>query len=91
MFSMLARDLQLIACLELGTPLTFILFFFRILFIYLTEHKQAEWQVEGEGEAGSPISREPDKGLDPRTLGSRPEPKVDAQLMSHPGAPGDPI
>jgi len=25
---------------------------------------------EGEGEAGSPLSREPNEGLDPRTLGS---------------------
>jgi len=24
----------------------------------------------GEGEAGSPLSKEPDVGLDPRTLGS---------------------
>ena len=29
--------------------------------------------------------REPDVGLDPRTLGSRPEPKTDAQPLSHPG------
>ena len=49
-------------------------FFLKILFffIYLTErdHKQAERQAEGEGEAGSPLSREPDSGLDPRTLRS---------------------
>ena len=31
----------------------------------------------GEEEAGSQQSREPDAGLDPRTLGSRPEPKAD--------------
>jgi len=46
--------------------------FFNI-FIYLfdreIEHKWAERQAEGEGEAGSPLSREPDAGLDPRTLG----------------------
>ena len=29
---------------------------------------------------------EPNVGLDPRTLGSRPEPKTDAQPLSHPGA-----
>ena len=48
------------------------LFFFKILFIYLTErdHKQAERQAEREEEAGSPLSREPDAGLDPRTLRS---------------------
>ena len=32
--------------------------------------------------------REPDVGLDPRTLGSRPGPKARAQPPSHPGAPG---
>ena len=31
-----------------------------------------------EGEADSLLSREPDVGLDPRTLESRPEPKADA-------------
>ena len=31
--------------------------------------------------------REPDAGLNPRTLGSQPEPKADAQPLSHPGAP----
>ena len=30
---------------------------------------------------------EPDAGLDPRTPGSRPEPKADAQPLSHPDAP----
>ena len=29
---------------------------------------------------------EPDAGLDPRTPGSRPELKADAQPLSHPGA-----
>jgi len=37
------------------------------------EHKQGE-EAEGEGEADSPLSREPDAGLDPRILGSWPEP-----------------
>ena len=31
--------------------------------------------------------REPDVGLNPRTLGSLPEPKADAQPLSHPVAP----
>ena len=31
--------------------------------------------------------REPDVGLDPETVGSHPEPKADAQLLSHPGIP----
>ena len=33
--------------------------------------------AEGEGEADSPLSREPDTGLDPRNPGSRLEPKAD--------------
>jgi len=32
----------------------------------------------GEGEAGFPLSGEPNVGLHPRTLGSRPEPKAAA-------------
>ena len=32
----------------------------------------------GEGDASCPLSREPNVGLDSRTLGSRPELKADA-------------
>ena len=35
-------------------------------------------QREGKVEAGFPLSRETDTGLDPRTLGSQSEPKADA-------------
>ena len=35
---------------------------------------QTEGGAEGEGEAASPLGREPDIGLDPRTLRSRPDP-----------------
>jgi len=42
------------------------------------EHKRGELQAEGEGEADPPPSREPDLGLDPRTLGSWPGLKADA-------------
>ena len=44
--------------------------------IYLLErelahaHKWVGWAAEGEGEACSPLSREPNMGLDPRTLRS---------------------
>ena len=53
----------------------FYLFFKRFyLFIYMTEreraHTQAGREANGQGEAGSLLSREPDAGLDPRTLGS---------------------
>ena len=40
-------------------------------------HRQREKQVS---------HRDPDAALDPRTLGSRPEPEADAQSPSHPGA-----
>ena len=48
------------------------LIFFKILFIFLTEstHKQGEQQAAGEGEAGSPLNKEPNVGLSLRTLGS---------------------
>ena len=41
-------------------------------------HRQREKQAPHE---------EPNVGLDPETLGSHPEPKADAQLLSHPGVP----
>ena len=57
-------------------------FFLNILFIYLTGRKPLREETQaggvGEGESGFPMSREPDVGLDPRTLGSHPEPKADA-------------
>jgi len=49
----------------------FILLFFKDFFNLCDRaHKQGEWQAEGEGEAGSPLSREPVPGLDPRTAES---------------------
>ena len=44
-----------------------------------------EAETQAEGEAGS--MQEPDVGLDPRTLGSRPGPKAGAKPLSHPGIP----
>ena len=44
--------------------------------------REAETWAEGEAPC-----REPDVGLDPATPGSYPEPKADAQLLSHPGVP----
>lgn len=41
-----------------------------------SEHKQGGG-VEGKGEADSQISRDPDVRLNPKTVGSRPEPKAD--------------
>ena len=36
-------------------------------------------EANGEGKAGSPLSREPDVGLNPRNPESCSEPKADAQ------------
>ena len=58
----------------------------KILFIY-------SWETQRERERSRDIGRGrsshwgPDAGLDPRTLGSHPEPKADTQPLSHPGAP----
>ena len=49
--------------------------------------KQGELQAEGEGEAGSPLRREPNVGLDPRILRSWPEPKADAEPTEPPRYP----
>ena len=46
----------------------------------------AETQAEGET-----IHKEPDVGLHPRTLKSRPELKADAQPLSHSGISGNPL
>ena len=42
-------------------------------------------EAEGEGEADSPLSREPDGGLDPKTPRSQPKLKADSSLMEPPG------
>jgi len=41
--------------------------------------KEHKWGAgaEGKGEADSLLSREPDRGLNPRTRGSEPEPEAD--------------
>ena len=67
--------------------------FKKILFIYLfihERHTQRERQRHRQREKQGPC-REPDVGLDPGTLGSHPEPKADAQPLSHPGAPSSEI
>ena len=67
-----------------------ILSFFKKDFIYLRErereHKQ-EGGRDGEGEAESLLNRNPDMGLNPRTLGSRPELKAVAYLSEPPRCP----
>ena len=48
--------------------------------------REGERQRHRQKEKQAPC-REPNVGLDPRTRGSRPEPKADAQPLSHPGTP----
>ena len=57
--------------------------------MYLFERKRLRAQAGGEkgGEAGSPVSREPDVELNPRTPGSCPELKADAQPTEPPRHP----
>ena len=68
--------------------LRFCFFFLRYyLFIWQTEIISRQRGRRGGGEAGSPLSREPNAELHPRTLGSWPEPKAEAfNPLSHPGA-----
>ena len=65
--------------------------FLKILFIYLTQRNRENTHARGvakrEGEAGSLLSREPNKGLDPRTLGSCPEQNAGAKLTESPRCP----
>ena len=58
-------------------------FFLKKIFIH---EKHGERQRHRQREKQAP-RREPGAGLDPRTLGSRPEQKVDAQPLSTPGGP----
>ena len=64
-------------------------FFFIYLFIYFLKDFIYSTEIETASERGNTsrgsgrgrsrlIVEEPDVGLDPRTLGSRPEPKADA-------------
>ena len=63
------------------------LFIRNILFIYSWEtQRERERQRHRQREKQAPC-RGPDVGLNPGTPGSRPEPKADAQLLSHPGIP----
>ena len=53
---------------------------------YLFTRETKRGRDIGRGRSRLPC-REPDVGLDPRTLGSPLELKADAQPLSHPGAP----
>ena len=69
----------------------FFFLFLKILFIYSWEtHRDRKAERQGEGEAGS-TQAGAWHGTRFRILGSRPEPRTDAQLLSHPGIPGTSI
>ena len=59
----------------------FFFFFFRFYSFIHEKHR------EGQRQERQAPCKEPNMGLDPGTLGSRPEPKADVQSLSHPGAP----
>ena len=61
------------------------LIIFKKIFFFYARETESEKQRHRQREKQAP-PREPDVGLDPRTLGSQPEPKADAQPLSHPGA-----
>ena len=58
--------------------------FLKIFSLFL--HSDIERQRHRQREKQAPCG-ELDVGLDPRTLGSCPEPKADAQPLSYPGIP----
>ena len=49
--------------------------------------RDPEREVEPQAEGKAAPYRDPDVELNPKTPGSSPEPKTDAQPLSHPGAP----
>ena len=55
-------------------------------FIYSFMRDMERGRDTGQREKQAPCG-EPDVGLDPRTPGSHPGPKADAQPLSHPGIP----
>ena len=67
-----ANLLSYIISIALSHHITY--YFLKILFIYLTERYTVREGTQagrgGEGEAGFPSSREPNAGIDSRTLGS---------------------
>ena len=50
-----------------------------------TERQRHRQRQRGEAEREVGSTQEPDAGLDPRSPGSCPRPKADAQPLSHPG------
>ena len=74
-----------------GLTFLFYLFFLKILFIHERDtHRDRERERERDRQREKQaLCRKPDVGVDPRTPGSRPEPKANAQPVSHPGVPAN--
>ena len=70
----------------LSVELTLFLFFLKILFISQETHTEKQRHRQREKQAPC---REPDVGLDPGSLGSRPGPKAGSKLGGRP--PRDPL
>ena len=64
----------------------FLKIFFNLFLRDTERERESERQRHRQREKQAPC-RDPDVGLHPRTPGSHPEPKADAQPLSHPGAP----
>ena len=62
-----------------------LIFFFKRFYLFFHE-TQREGQRHRQRKKQA-LCREPDVELNPRTLGSCPEPKAGAQPLSYPGAP----
>ena len=65
--------------------------FFFFNFIYYSWETQRERGRDTRQSENQAPCRKCDAGLDPRTPGSCPDPKADAQPVSHPGAPKCPL
>ena len=61
---------MLCSCVSMGCYFSSSLFFEDFIYVFEREreHKEGKQQAEGEGEAGSLLSTEPNGDLDPRTL-----------------------
>ena len=62
-------------------------FFLRFYLFIHKRHTHTHTHTQRGRDIGRERSREPNVELDPRTMGSLPGPKADAQLLSHPGIP----
>ena len=68
----------------LYSEFAFLFFIFKYFIYSLETHRERQRRRQREKQVPC---REPDVGFIPRTLGSLPELKADAQLLSHSGIP----